>query len=116
MHCNIIWWQEGGEIVERYLLKSWGKSWESRFLFSYSKNQTEDTLNALFSSDEKETEETEAVKDDVVEDDKKITDEETMKLIEELSNITNSKGQDAAAVFFKTLTPDQQAKVLGTMG
>lgn len=72
-------------------------------------------ISGLFSSDEKETGETEVVKDDVVEDDKKITDEETIKLIEELSNITNSKGQDAAIDFFQTLTPDQQKKVLGTM-
>jgi hypothetical protein len=41
-----------GEIVERYLLRTWEKSWESRFLYSYTRNRSEDSLSALFISDE----------------------------------------------------------------
>lgn len=91
------------------------------FMESEQGKQTDDSgffgkmISELFSSDEKETEETKPIKDDVVEDDKKITDEETIKLVSEISNITQSQGQDAAIDFFRTLTPDQQAKVLGTM-
>lgn len=42
-----------GEITDRYLLKTWEKNWESRFLYSFMKNKESDRLSALFSSDEK---------------------------------------------------------------
>lgn len=41
-----------GETIDRYMLKTWEKNWESRFLYSFSKNKKSDRLSALFSSDE----------------------------------------------------------------
>ena len=39
------------DTVERYLLKTWEKSSETRFLYSWSKKRNEDSLHALFSAD-----------------------------------------------------------------
>lgn len=112
--------------VEKDAYNRWKKGdgmgvFAQAFMESEKGKQTDDPgffskmISGLFSSDEKETEETKPIKDDVVEDNKEITDEETIKLVSEISNITQSQGQDAAIDFFRTLTPDQQAKVLGTM-
>jgi hypothetical protein len=40
-----------GDVVERYLLRTWETSWESRFLYSYKKNRSDDSLSTLFSAD-----------------------------------------------------------------
>lgn len=38
--------------VQRFLLKSWERNWDSRFLYSFLRSTKEDSLSALFSADE----------------------------------------------------------------
>jgi len=81
-------------------------------------------ISGLFSSDKKETgdkevlqeeAEKEIIKEETVGGEEQTADAETIDLVSQISQITLSQGQDAAIDFFRTLTPDQQAKVLGTM-
>jgi hypothetical protein len=81
-------------------------------------------ISGLFSSDKKETgdkevlqeeSEKEIIKEETVGGEEQIADNETIDLVSQISQITLSQGQDAAVDFFRTLTPDQQKKVLGTM-
>ncbi len=39
--------------VQRFLLKSWERNWDGRFLYSFVRSTKEDSLSALFSADEK---------------------------------------------------------------
>lgn len=40
------------DLVDRYVLRTWEKSHETRFLYSWSKNREEDSLYTLFKADE----------------------------------------------------------------
>jgi len=39
--------------VQRFLLKTWERTWDGRFLYSFLRSKKEDSLSALFSADEK---------------------------------------------------------------
>lgn len=41
------------ESVQRFLLKTWEKNWDGRFLYSFLRSSREDSFSALFRSDEK---------------------------------------------------------------
>lgn len=41
------------DTVQRFLLKSWERNWDGRFLYSFVRSTKEDSLSALFSADEK---------------------------------------------------------------
>jgi hypothetical protein len=41
------------DTVQRFLLKSWERNWDGRFLYSFLRSTKEDSLSALFSADEK---------------------------------------------------------------